>query len=256
MLLNHRGTIIEPGEGEYIFDNGAIIVLRAQADPGFVFTGFSGTYVTRENPALLTVDQSHQIQVSCLIVGNRATDPDGAIVYCTQSNALFINCTMAGNLAGKRGAGLLLIDSHVTMANSILWGNSPTEILCVGTGEVSIRYSDILGIWPGEGNLVVDPLFAVAGRWVDGNNPTVAAKPDDPGAVWVMGNYHLQSQTGRWDPKTGSWRQDERTSPCIDAGDPDTPVAQEPFPNGGIISLGAYGGTTQASKSDTGVGFP
>jgi len=39
------------------------------------------------------------------------------------------------------------------------------------------------------------------------------------------------------------------TSPCIDAGDPNSPIGYEPFPNGGIINMGAYGGTAQASKS-------
>jgi hypothetical protein len=39
------------------------------------------------------------------------------------------------------------------------------------------------------------------------------------------------------------------TSPCIDAGDPNSPIMYEPFPNGGVVNMGAYGGTTQASKS-------
>ena len=28
-----------------------------------------------------------------------------------------------------------------------------------------------------------------------------------------------------------------------------SPIGPEPFPNGGIINMGAYGGTTEASKS-------
>lgn len=39
------------------------------------------------------------------------------------------------------------------------------------------------------------------------------------------------------------------TSLCIDAGDPNSPIGFEPFPNGGIINMGAYGGTREASKS-------
>ena len=42
---------------------------------------------------------------------------------------------------------------------------------------------------------------------------------------------------------------DEVTSPCIDAGAPMSPIGLEPFPNGGIINMGAYGGTSEASKS-------
>ncbi len=42
---------------------------------------------------------------------------------------------------------------------------------------------------------------------------------------------------------------DDVMSPCIDAGDPMSPIGYEPFPNGGIINMGAYGGTAEASKS-------
>jgi hypothetical protein len=42
---------------------------------------------------------------------------------------------------------------------------------------------------------------------------------------------------------------DDVTSPCIDAGDPNSPVGDEPEPNGDRINMGAYGGTTEASKS-------
>jgi len=92
-------------------------------------------------------------------------------------------------------------------------------------------------------------LFASLGRWADRGNPGAMVAWDDPGAVWVMGDYHLQSQAGRWDPATDTWLQDTSTSLCIDAGDPSTPVGREPSPNGGIINLGAYGGTIEASKS-------
>jgi len=38
-------------------------------------------------------------------------------------------------------------------------------------------------------------------------------------------------------------------TPNIDRGDPDGPVGDEPMPNGGIINMGAYGGTPEASMS-------
>jgi len=42
---------------------------------------------------------------------------------------------------------------------------------------------------------------------------------------------------------------DDVTSPCIDAGNVMSPIGHEPFPNGGVINMGAYGGTAEASKS-------
>ncbi|MGB2862299.1 MAG: hypothetical protein WBC05_03150 [Sedimentisphaerales bacterium] len=83
------------------------------------------------------------------------------------------------------------------------------------------------GLWPGNGNIDADPHFA---------------DPDN-------GDYHLTSRTGRWDPKSQSWIRDKVTSPCIDAGDTSTPVYLEPSPNGGVVNIGAYGGTEEASKS-------
>jgi len=47
----------------------------------------------------------------------------------------------------------------------------------------------------------------------------------------------------------GYWLLDEVTSPCIDAGDPGLDASAEPTPNGGIVNIGAYGGTGYASRS-------
>ena len=39
------------------------------------------------------------------------------------------------------------------------------------------------------------------------------------------------------------------TSPCLDAGDPASDYSNEPEPNGGRINLGAYGNTSEATRS-------
>ena len=59
----------------------------------------------------------------------------------------------------------------------------------------------------------------------------------------VNGDYHLKSQTGRWNPNTQSWVMDANTSPCIDAGDPNSDWKAELWPHGKRINMGAYGGT-------------
>jgi hypothetical protein len=83
---------------------------------------------------------------------------------------------------------------------------------------------------------------------VDGSNHSVIVTPDHPDAAWVMGDYHLQSQVGRWNPSLRKWVQDPVTSPCIDAGNPASPVGDEPLPNGDIIDMGVYGGTAEAAR--------
>jgi parallel beta-helix repeat protein len=128
------------------------------------------------------------------------------------------NCTIVENLRGG------IYGSRPTIANSIIYFNGNTQI---AESIATVTYSDVQGSSPGAGNIDIDPLFA---------------DPDNR-------DYHLKSQAGRWDPGSQTWIQDEITSPCIDKGDPAFPVGDEPAPNGGIINLGAYGGTTQASMT-------
>ncbi len=210
---------------------------------GFTITGGRA----RSTGAIECVASSPTI-TNCLIVGNRAIDPNGDAVFCKDSQAAFVNCVIADNHAGDSGAGLCLNNSHVVVINSVIWANAPMGITAQG-GAPYIRFSDIAGGWPGRGNVDTDPLFVKTGFWVDRNQPDVVVSPTNPDAVWVMGDYHLKSRAGRWDPDTGSWIRDRANSPCIDAGDPRSWVGDEPLPNGGIINMGVYGGTAQACKS-------
>jgi hypothetical protein len=211
---------------------------------GFVITGGKGT----STGAIQCSGGSSPTIANCLIAGNRGTGLNSAVVHCTDSNPVLINCTIADNCAGSSGAALYLKNSPVRVLNSILWGDTPAAIVSNGARMPSVRYSCIAGGWPGLGNIVGDPLFARAGYWVDGSSPSVAVTPDHPDATWVMGDYHLQSQAGRWDASLGQWVQDAATSPCVDAGDPASPVGDEPFPDGGVINMGVYGGTAEAAR--------
>jgi hypothetical protein len=235
-----KDTVVRCTQGE---DANCVLV-------GFVITGGCG----RLAGGILCSGSSPSI-VNCLIVGNRATDPDvgvanGGAVYCQDSHAAFINCTISGNYGDAKGAGLWFQDGGVVVTNSILWGNGPVEILAEGSIQPVIGYSDVAGGWPGVGNLHGDPLFVRPGRWANPADLTQSIPASDPTAVWVFGDYHLMSAAGRWDGVMDAWIKDTQTSPCIDAGDPASPVGQEPQPNGSRVNMGAYGGTSQASKSN------
>ena len=206
---------------------------------------------------------------NCLFTGNSANQqasvisaygscwPDGTLDHFFALE--FINCTLVENIAplGRmvacRSEGSAELDS-VQISNCII-NNGGNEIYNPDGSQIMIEYTDFLGgassiddpcntvVW-GMGNIDENPLFVDPGYW-DPNGT-----PDDPNNdFWIEGDYHLKSQAGRWDSNSGSWIVDYVTSPCIDAGDPNMPVGDEPEPNGGIINMGAYGGTPQASKS-------
>jgi predicted outer membrane repeat protein len=192
----------------------------------------------------------------CLLTGNRGLESGGTLYGGPRAAFTLSNCTLADNwarTAGHSGSSAY----QLAMDNCILWDGreSIAPVLYVSAQSIErfpaviIRYSDMSGGWPGEGNLDADPRFVGPGRWIDATDPGVVVKPDHPNAVWVEGDYHLKSQAGRWDTASEGWAQDVVTSPCIDAGDPTIPVGEEPQPNGGRLNLGAYGGTAEASKS-------
>jgi hypothetical protein len=212
---------------------------------GFVITAGR----VRTDLAIFCAGSSPTI-ANCLVVGNRASSLTGAAIRCVNGNATFINCTIADNYASEQGAALSLVNSPITLVNSIFWGNTPRDILAEGGGRPSIHYSDVASERLVTSSVDADPLFARAGTWVDRYCEGVVVSPDDFDAVSIIGDYHLRSRTGRWDPQAAAWVRDSVTSPCIDAGDPASPVDQEPTPNGGIIDMGAYGGTGHASDSD------
>jgi hypothetical protein len=159
-----------------------------------------------------------------------------------------VNCIFSGNTATKGGG---TVYGSVALTNCTLTGNRSFSIM---RGPIQYEGVDCI-FWqnldhpPSENIPSQDPLFAKAGYWADPNDPNVSCDPNDLKAIWIDGDYHLKSQAGRWDPVRREWVQDDVTSPCIDAGDPNRPVGDEPLPNGGIINLGAYGGTKEASKS-------
>ncbi len=210
----------------------------------------SGIYIDNSSPKLINCTfigntaysgggiycfiNSNPTITNCLISDNTSASYGGGI-YIDSSSATILNCTITGNVATQKGGGVYVShNSHVDITNSILWDNfseNNSQIAITGP-SFSVSYCNIqngqneLLIWE-SGNIDTDPLFG------DPNN----------------GDYHLKSQAGRWDPNTQTWVQDDVTSPCIDTGDPNSPIGLDPFPNGGYINMGAYGGTEQASKS-------
>ena len=135
----------------------------------------------------------------------------------------------------------ILYGCHVlpVIKNSIIAGNTTTlELQGTNAQEdkgKNITYSCLYGTAKddslsdyGTGCIAKDPCFADA----------------------ASGDFHLKSAAGRWNGAT--WVKDTVTSPCIDAGEASAAYANEPSPNGNRANMGAYGNTTEASKSASG----
>jgi len=182
--------------------------------------------VANEGAGIELVDEAKPSIHHCVVADNNGAGivmpPKTAGRRLLHSSPNIVNCTIVEN---RHEA---ILNGRPIIANSILYYNvTNSDAAQISSDMASVTYSDVQGGWPGEGNIYTDPLFA---------------DPDN-------GDYHLKSQACRWDPINQSWILDDVTSPCVDAGDPSTAIGLEPLPNGGIINMGAYGGTSEASKS-------
>jgi parallel beta-helix repeat protein/predicted outer membrane repeat protein len=216
-------------EGKTVITNCKFSTNSAKLDGGAIYNNYN---------------YSDQTLTNCVFSGNFAVQAGGGIFNKTDpsSRSIITNCTFVGNLA-YNGRALAcdsrshLSESNIQSVDCILWDGGD-EIWNNDGSTITISYTDLQGgqaacfdpcdaiVWD-LGNIDADPLFADE----DAND------------------FHLQSEAGRWDSNSQSWVTDSNTSPCIDAGDWMTPVGNEPFPNGGRINMGAYGGTVEASKS-------
>jgi hypothetical protein len=249
------GFTITRGESEVGYGGGIRLTISGPTIMNCVITnniapivsGFPGSFATSGGG--IYSELGSPLIINCVISDNIATG-DGGGLYFYKGSPIIKNTNISTNIADDGGAIKCYANCLLTISNSIIWGNSAGAGLQIsleridllgGCPTVGISYTDLEGgfgeihrdrcnssyvIW-GPGNIDADPCFI------------------DP----INDDYHLKSQGGRYDPNDGGWTTDDVTSPCVDAGDPMSPMGPEPFPNGGRINMGAYGGTAEASKS-------
>jgi hypothetical protein len=190
--------------------------------------------VTANQGCGIKVSNESHLEMSHCIVADNAEAGLRSLLKVVGREILYsyvdiTNCTIVQNqqyaIDGKQMA----------VTNSILYFNGQDGTQINGT-DINVTFSDVQGGYQGDGNIDANPEFVQLGTWDDPNAP-------------LLGDYHLKSTAGHWDPVASAWLLDETSSPCIDTGDPTAPTGSEPSGNGGIINMGAYGGTLEASRT-------
>jgi hypothetical protein len=181
---------------------------------------------------------------SCLIADNRFSgecQPRPVIFGC---QGIIRNCTIANNAYG-------MVIGSALVENCIISGNEYFQLAVFEGAHATVSYSCITGgvgvtqgilTW-GKGNIDSDPLVVRNGMW--------------EAESYIPGDYHLLSQGLRWDEIQADWVVDGETSFCINAGNPDTLLAEkidlDPFSLAvSRINMGVYGGTYQGSVAPAG----
>ncbi len=153
------GNVITNNEG---FDLGGAMFVSGS--PLIISNEIS--YNTGEySGAIMVYDVAEPLIFNNLIYGNNSYNwlygQSGAIYlygsYYGQCHATIIGCTIVDNVGGGYATGIYANEeSIITLRDSIIWGNFSSDIYAYyGT----IDYCDIGGVYPGTGNIDLDPLF-------------------------------------------------------------------------------------------------
>ncbi len=230
--LSHETAFKTIMKGIYAGQNGDTVLVWPGVYTGpILFYGKAITLASAADAAILQAPNDYAISMHSgegpqSIVKNFVIRGSMGGVFIVGGNPTLMNLTIVQNTHGV----LAYEGANPDISHCIFWFNSGSDLF-----DCKARYSCIEDNvdWPSmEGNIHTNPLFA------------------DP----KQNDFHLQSQRGRYWPKSGNaggvWILDEATSPCIDAGDPRIRPTRERMPNGGRINIGAYGGTPFAGMSE------
>jgi predicted outer membrane repeat protein len=256
-------------------ENGGAMVNTEDSQPQIIRCRFQNNTAGVQGGAVANMGQSHPVFSQCVFADNSVLSSGGAVYCQTGTETHFDHCLFTDNLADRLGGAIANDGATVNLTNctlsanegkwyggglwngagsiayiedSILWGNtdgrsvpqSENAQIVRDNAGVTVNYACVQGLLvglPGLGNIGSDPLFA------DPNN----------------GDYHLRSRAGRWDASQQLWVTDTVTSPCIDAGNPERSLGEEPLSTSldpanawsinRRIDMGFYGGTAQASMA-------
>ncbi|MFC2122570.1 right-handed parallel beta-helix repeat-containing protein [Bacteroidota bacterium] len=122
--------------------------------------------------------------INCIFSGNSASY-GGGMYNRWKSYTRVINCTFTGNYASSQGGAMYSVSyAEPKVYNSILWDNSPNEVINYQSSRTTLTYCDVQGGYSGTGNIDADPLLNETFH-ILGGSPCIdagvnnAAPPDD-----------------------------------------------------------------------------
>jgi predicted outer membrane repeat protein len=133
------------------------------SSPTLTNVTFSGNVASVFGGGMYNYDDSSPVLTNVTFSGNLAVR-GGGMYNEFDNHPNLTNVTFSGNLATFDGSaiynsGFLSNSPMPTLINTIIWGNSGTQIVDVTFSETTITYSDIQGGWEGTGNINADPLL-------------------------------------------------------------------------------------------------
>ena len=163
----------------------------------------------------------------CAIFDNSSGFYGGGISCNDESNPAIGNCTISGNSSDLSGAGILICWASPSIVNTIVEGNTgSTGVYLYASPEASISYGDFYNNEYGDFRADSLPLPEGLGEIV-----TINANGDSCDIYFnIFENPLYYSITG-----DSAFHLTE-DSPCIDAGDPESPLD----PDGTCADIGAF----------------
>ncbi|MDP8285109.1 MAG: hypothetical protein RAP03_00465, partial [Candidatus Electryonea clarkiae] len=204
--------------------SGGGIGLERQASPEISNTTFRGN-ITQENGGGISVnDTSMATFEGCFFEANSAMESGGAVFIYRRSQPSFFKSTFVGNTADEGGGIYVGFFSNLTFVDGIIEGTAEGSAIQVSNDAIisSLRYSNLYN------NDDEDFTGNVPGGL--GVLSTINANQDSCDA---FNNIFLDPDFV--DAANGDFNLEEE-SPCINAGDPTSPVD----PDGTVADMGAY----------------
>lgn len=157
---------------------GGAVYLNDSSDAEITDSLFSENTATG-GAGVFTYDNCNLALTNCIFRDNSAVVGGG--LFPTMGSERLVNCSFLGNSGTLEGGGVLAI-GDITLVNCTITNNADTglqfdspatgslencivwdEITSFPKAMLTVDHSDILGGWPGVGNIDADPLFVQPG---------------------------------------------------------------------------------------------